>query len=284
MICAWQAFIDLLPVWMRESVDKHGKETLQELRLRIGIPPELVCRTGIIQLKRNVTVYDLQFCINAASKYSPWTATSTVDGYITAPGGHRIGVCGKIVNVNGVLTAVKEPTSLCLRVARDFPGIAEKTCQYSGSILIIGCPGSGKTTLLRDMIRNRANNGFGSISVVDEREEIFPYSHGTSIFDPGKRTDILSGCRKAHGIISVLRSMGPMTIAVDEITAEEDCKALLHAGWCGVALLATAHASCKSDLMNRAIYRPIMDAALFDTLLIMNNDKTWTAERLTYDN
>lgn len=280
MICAWQAFIDLLPVWMRESVDKHGRDSLQELRLRAGLPPELVCAENNIQLERCVTEYDLQFCINTASKYSPWTASTAADGYITAPGGHRIGICGKVVNVNGIVSTIKKPTSLCLRVARDFPGIASKTSEFIGSVLIIGCPGSGKTTLLRDMIRQRANIGHGSISVVDEREEIFPYSQGTGIFDCGKRTDILSGCNKAHGIISVLRSMSPITIAVDEITAEEDCKALLHAGWCGVNLLATAHASCKSDLLTRTIYRPIIDSKLFDTLLIMNRDKSWTAERL----
>lgn len=280
MICAWQAFIDLLPVWMREDVDKHGRDTLQELRLRIGIPPELICCDKNIQLKRLVTDFDLQFCINTASKYSPWTASTVADGYITAPGGHRIGICGKSVNLNGAVSTIKKPTSLCLRVARDFPGIASKTCEFTGSVLIIGCPGSGKTTLLRDMVRQRANIGSGSVSVVDEREEIFPHSQGVGIFDCGKRTDILSGCSKAHGIISVLRSMSPTTIAVDEITSEEDCKALLRAGWCGVTLLATAHAASKHDLFTRIVYRPIVESKLFDTLLIMNKDKSWTAERL----
>ena len=280
MICAWQAYIDLLPVWMREDVDKQGRDTLQELRLRVGIPPELVCGDKIIQLQRLITDCDLQFCINAASRYSPWTTATVADGYITAPGGHRIGICGKVVSVNGVVSTIKKPTSLCLRVARDFPGIARKACKFTGSVIIIGCPGSGKTTLLRDMIRQRANSASGSIAVVDEREEIFPYAHGDSIFDCGMRTDVLSGCNKAHGIISVLRSMGPTTIAVDEITAEEDCRALLHAGWCGVNLLATAHASSKSDLLTRTIYRPVIETKLFDTLLIMNRDKSWTAERL----
>ena len=280
MICAWRQFVDLLPVWMRESVDKHGRNTLLELRLRLGLPAELVCLDGNIQLERSVAACDLQFCINTACKYSPWTAATASDGYITAPGGHRIGICGRTVNVNGKTTGIREATSLCLRVARDFPGIASNASTCTGSILIIGCPGAGKTTFLRDLIRQRANNGYCSIAVVDEREEIFPYSHGISVFDHGLRTDILSGCNKAHGIISVLRSMGPSTIALDEITAEEDCKALLHAGWCGISLIATAHASNKSDLLNRPIYRPIVDSGLFETLIVMNRDKSWTKERL----
>ena len=78
----------------------------------------------------------------------------------------------------------------------------------------------------------------------------------------------------------MLRTMGPSCIAVDEITAEEDCRALLEAGWCGVSLLATAHAACKEDLLSRPIYRSIVDCKLFDTLLMMLPDKSWQLERM----
>jgi stage III sporulation protein AA len=78
----------------------------------------------------------------------------------------------------------------------------------------------------------------------------------------------------------MLRSMGPSCIAVDEITAEEDCKALIQAGWCGVSLLATAHAANKQDLLSRNVYRSIVDCGLFDTLLVMLPDKAWRLERM----
>ena len=74
--------------------------------------------------------------------------------------------------------------------------------------------------------------------------------------------------------------MGPDTIAIDEITAYEDCQALLQAGWCGVSLLATAHAGSREDLLRRPVYRPIIESGLFDTLLVLSGDKTWHAERL----
>ena len=41
MRCAWQAYLNLMPHWMRCEVDKIGREALQELRLRIGSEPEL---------------------------------------------------------------------------------------------------------------------------------------------------------------------------------------------------------------------------------------------------
>lgn len=283
MKCIWDAYINLLPVWMREDVDRLGKGSLQELRLRIGAPPELVLNGASKWLKQDVKADDLLFCINAACRYSPWTAASAADGYVTAPGGHRIGICGEAVVRGGNMEGIAKPTALCIRVARDFTGIAKETSCFSGSILIIGRPGSGKTTLLRDMIRQRSRQGQGSVAVVDERGEIFPFSQGKSCFDTGLRTDVLSGCDKPHGIEVVLRTMSPASIAVDEITAQRDCDALLHACWCGVKLLATAHAGSMQDLRSRKVYEPLIKSRVFDTVIVLQPDKSWKAERMFYE-
>ena len=77
-----------------------------------------------------------------------------------------------------------------------------------------------------------------------------------------------------------LRTLGPYCIAVDEITGEEDAAALLAAGWSGVDLLATAHAESLDDLHSRPVYRPLVSKKLFQTLLVMNRDKTWRMERI----
>ena len=74
--------------------------------------------------------------------------------------------------------------------------------------------------------------------------------------------------------------MGPDCIAVDEITAEEDCNALLEAGRCGVQLLATAHGTGIREIRNRRIYRELLDGRLFDYVVVMNRDKSWRVERM----
>ena len=280
MRCAWTGFIKILPLWLRENVDKFGFGILQELRLRLNHPPSLVTSKGNMSIQGNVSADDLRFVINMASRYSPWTATSLANGYLTAPGGHRIGVCGRIVTEKGIMTGFNSVTSVCIRISKDFPNIAKAIKGTTGSVLIIGRPGSGKTTLLRDLIRQEGNRGNGAVAVIDEREEIFPIVQGNYCFYVGEQVDVLSGCRKSQGIDTVLRSMSPTVIAVDEITAEEDCNALLHAGWCGVRLFATAHADSKQDLIKRSIYRPIVEKKLFDTLIVLAADKTWHEERL----
>ena len=280
MVCAWTSLLSILPLWMRQSVDKLGIYKLQELRLRLDMQPVLITGNGILRLERKLTSEDLRFCVNTASRYSPWLASTASKGYITAPGGHRIGICGNAAGFAGSLTDISGITSLCIRVARDYPGITEKIPENCGSILIVGKPGSGKTTLLRDLIRQRSKKENTSICVVDEREELFPRVNGTFCFQVGTNTDILSGCTKPYGIDVVLRTMSPDIIAIDEITAEADCQALYHAGWCGVKLIATAHAGNRADLLNRPLYRPIIETQLFDTLILLNEDKSWRLERM----
>lgn len=275
MRCAWKELLSVLPPWLRKDVDEQGREAMQELRLRNGLPPEIITQAKNIRLYRTVTAEDIHFVVNTASSYSPWTAATIGQGYITAEGGHRIGLCGEAVMQNGEMSGMRDIVSVCIRVARDFSGIADPLGTEQGSVLIIGRPGSGKTTLLRDLIRRRSDHGQGSISVVDERRELFPTG-----FNTGSRTDILRGCSKAQGIDILLRTMGPRTIAVDEITSECDCHALMKAGWCGVSLLATAHAGDKRDLMTRSVYRPIIESRLFDTLVILQEDKSWKTERM----
>ena len=281
MKCAWQAYLNLLPHWMRDEVDKYGRDCLQELRVRTGMKPQMICKYDQYILSRCATKEDIIFTINAASRYSPWAAGTVAKGYITASGGHRIGICGLTTVTEHGMSGISVPMSVCIRVARDFDGIAKNVSSIHGSILIIGPPGSGKTTLLRDLIRCKSEMGVGSVSVVDEREELFPLFNGQACFDPGKNTDILSGCSKSEGILAVLRSMNPEYIAVDEITSSDDCEALVHAGWCGVELLATAHAGSVNDLISRPVYRPFVDKRLFTTIITLRKDKSWTVERIT---
>lgn len=277
MKCQWDAFLSLLPPSIQQQLTNLFIDEIQELRLRSGQAAQCVCSNSFISLKHIVSTTDLQYCINAATKYSPWTSATAQSGYITAAGGHRIGLCGEFTEGKA---AIGNYTSLCIRIAKDYPGIARQAEDLSGSVLIIGKPGSGKTTLLRDLIRCRSERDCGCVAVVDERRELFPTYQNNFCFPTGPHTDVLSGIRKKDGIDIALRCLCPSTIALDEITAKEDCDALLSAAWCGVSLLATAHAGSMTELENRSIYRPIMDGEIFQYVLILQQDKSWRIERM----
>lgn len=273
MNCAWKELLSILPPRLRQQTDSLGREAGLELRLRLDRPPLLIRKRDCVPLEGKVTADDLNYTVNMACRYSPWTAGSAAYGFLTAAGGHRIGICGEAIVKDGKMEGIKTIHSLNIRIARDFPGIARSLCQEKGSILVIGRPGSGKTTLLRDLIRELS--GKENVSVVDERGELFPAG-----FQRGDRMDVLSGCAKPEGIDRVLRTMTPDTIAIDEITAEADTKGLLQAAWCGVRLLATAHAANMEDLNSREVYRPILEKRLFSTVVVLRQDKSYYVERM----
>lgn len=273
MRCAWNELLSILPARLRAEVDNLGKTSAQNLRLRINAPPELNCGAVTHWLIGTVTREDLNFCINAASRYSPWAATTIQKGYITAPGGHRIGICGEAVIKNGEISGLRELSSLCIRIARDYPGVSGDLAKQPGSTLILGAPGWGKTTLLRDLIRQKCAEGT-HICVLDEREELYPAG-----LPRESRTDVLSGCPKPQGVDMLLRVMEPEVIAMDEITAREDCDALRQAAWCGVSLLATAHASSLEDFLHREVYAPLVKLNVFENIVILRKDRSWYLER-----
>lgn len=90
---------------------------------------------------------------------------------------------------------------------------------------------------------------------------------GRPQLDVGRRTDIMEGCPKARGLMLLLRAMNPQVLAVDEITAPEDVRALAAAAGCGVTLLATAHGEGRGDLERRPLYRSVLREKLFRRLV-----------------
>lgn len=273
MIYGWKELLAVLPQWLGQELERRDLSDLREIRLRTGEVPLLHTGTKDITIHRHVKGEDIHFCVNMATKYSPWVAETIREGYITAPGGHRIGICGEAVGYEDGMRGLKNIRSICIRVAGDYPGIATRLRDLSGSILIIGKPGSGKTTLLRDLVRQLSDKE--NVGVVDQRGELFP-----NCFRAGQRTDILTGCPKDRAIDILLRTMGPDTIAMDEITKESDCDALRNAAWCGVRLVATAHASSVEDLSRRRVYKPVLRDGIFETLVVLNHDKSWRTERV----
>ena len=136
-------------------------------------------------------------------------------GFVTLRGGHRMGLCGRVLLQGQSVRALREISSLCIRIAGQWRGAADRLLPLltdeTGrvmSTLIVGMPGSGKTTMLRDACLRLSERGF-RMGVVDERSEIAAMSSGEAQLAVGPNTDVLDGCCKEAGLRWMLRSMLP---------------------------------------------------------------------------
>ena len=61
MDCYWTGLLNVLPVWMRESVNCLQNKQLQEVRLRVGKMPVFTCKDKQITLQQVIVREDLDF-------------------------------------------------------------------------------------------------------------------------------------------------------------------------------------------------------------------------------
>ena len=283
---------ELLPPRLRRlalALPDARKERAEELRLRVGVP--LTVRTdegelSVAPADRDalVTTEDLERLIAGVTEYSRYASAEALrQGFLSVRGGFRLGVCGTAVMRDGAVSSLKEFSGLALRIVCERIGlgaeIAPRLCDAAGrvqSTLILSPPGGGKTTLLRDLIRclslGSAAQRAQRVAVVDERSEIAVSYQGRPQMELGNHTDVLDGCPKALGIPMVLRAMAPQVIAVDEIAAAEDVAAVCAAANCGVALLATIHASGVQELRRKPLWRSLLSAEVFSRAVVIGSD------------
>ena len=276
----YDEIVKILPHRFRSSIYSKIDETTEELYFCAGQPP-ILRRQGREYIISNeavpVSTGDLDNMVAAAVGGSTYTASDALrQGYITIAGGHRLGLCGEVAMQNGAVKSFRSISAITIRIAADRKAICVTP---DNSTLILGPPGSGKTTLLRACVRLLSDNCGQRVSVVDERGEIAASIDGIPQFSVGRRTSVLTGVPKAEGIMMMLRSMNPQWIAVDEITKSGDCEALMQASYCGISLLATAHAESTEDLHSRPIYQKLMDMKIFKTILVLRPDHSYTTER-----
>lgn len=288
--------LDFFPEALRDRWRTVAKEAdrLQEIRLRVNAPTTVLLgqREWFVDGKgalvdrqpaeAGIQPEELEAILRHLCQYSIYAFADEIrQGFLTIPGGHRVGVAGQVILEERChIRNLKYIRYLNIRIAHEIKGVADPILPYlydsTGQVyntLLISPPGCGKTTMLRDMIRNISDGtryGAGvNVSVVDERSEIAGSYLGTAQNDVGIRTDVLDGCPKREGMMMLIRAMAPQVLAVDELGSEEDAQALQMASGCGCRLLATMHGGSLEEVKKKNYMRYIMQEGLFERYVIL---------------
>lgn len=264
--------LDFLPERIKNGLSYLNLQFVYELRLRANNPTTINYKGtyrylgdyGLCERKENAIACDrgdIADCVFSAGNYSVYSVEEQIkQGFITAKDGERIGLAGEFVYDKGQPLALRNFTSLCVRVPHEVVGCGEQiytACMQDGlkNLLICSPPGLGKTTILRDLARLVSTKTKKNLLICDERGEI-------ATGQVEESCDILKYADKKTAFESGIRAMRPDIIVTDEISAN-DCVSVERAVWAGVKVLASAHFSCI-----QAVKSPFLE--LFDRFVILN--------------
>ena len=272
-----KGLVTVFPTSIRPRMRKINWDGLEEIRVRIGWPVELIYGNHNEWLGNYDSMIDRQ-CLDEMLNYITGYSIYAMDeeikqGYITFSGGHRIGITGHATyealrdTKEHKITNIVDIGGLNIRIAHERKGCAESIVPYIRkdesiyNTLFFSAPGIGKTTYLRDVIRILGDRM--KISVIDERSEIAACINGKPQNELGKRTDVLDACPKEIGMEMVLRSMSPQIIAVDEIGKKEEFNLLEQMRCSGVKILGTIHAGDMEEVFrNQMIQKGVETGAI----------------------
>lgn len=296
---ALREVVRYLPDAVRHALGSLPGETgakVEEIRLRAGQPlgitgsmgePFVTARglpTGDPARALAIRAEDVSNTLERMAGFSLYALEEELrQGYLTLPGGHRVGLVGHALVRQGRIHSLKWVSGLNIRLAsaRTGTGMSVLPRLLDGlggirSTLIVSPPRAGKTTLLRDLIRLLSTGAPSlgvvgqAVGVVDERSELGGASEGVPTLSLGPRTDLLDACPKADGLFMLVRAMGPRVVATDEIGRPEDALALLEAMTAGVRILATAHAGTVAELMARPSLEALWQQRAIDRFVVLS--------------
>ena len=282
-----------LPNYIREplmAMPLDIRNTLEEIRIKINHPVLIITGGSEITVRPSepVTAKTLDIILNNLMNYSIYAYEEELaKGYVTIEGGHRVGICGRVVKNESNITLIKDISSLNIRRSRELIGISGKILDLISDIktgnisntLIISPPKCGKTTLIRDIARSLSYQGF-RVGICDERSEIAGCFDGIPSYDLGPRTDILDCCPKAKGMIMLIRSMSPDVIITDEIGRPEDVYAIEESLNAGVKIITTIHGRTYEDVVFSSVGKLIKNNTFDNLLFLTSTPSTGTVSRI----
>jgi len=258
----------LPPRVMREAENAlPAGESAEELRMGRGQCAILVAGGQNLRLSAKTVLTDeeceallLRFCGGALYAHEE----TLREGYLTLPGGFRVGVAGRAAVQGGRVCGISAVSSFVIRIPHRVPPVGEEICNllrllHGRGVLIFAPPGVGKTTLLRSVAEKMTKGPPAlRVAVVDAREEL-------CAFPPPAEgcPDILRGFPKGAGISIAVRTLSAQLIVCDEIGGFEEAEEIVRAHTSGVPLLASAHAATAAELLTRPGMRLLHDARCF---------------------
>ncbi len=273
------------PPELAKMILSHNTKKIEEIRIRAGRQAILNMGNIEIVLKYVVTTNEIirilqNICNNSIYAYQNQIA----NGFITLPGGNRVGVAGNVVICEGKVSNISYIYSLNFRISHEICGASNDIIRYIldtenntvANSLIVSPPGCGKTTIIRDLAK-RISNGIPEINfkginvcIIDERGEIAALNKGIACNDVGLRTDILDNIPKSIGIRMAIRSMAPKVIIADEIGNSDDAEIVNYAVCSGVSCIFTAHGNSMEDLTRNTEISKIINLKLFNKIIFLD--------------
>ena len=273
-----QFFSACMPRPISRALMNQEEGSVREIRVRAGGHASLTTSGGDVLCQGVISAAQVGQMAEALCEHALYArAEEQRQGFVALRGGHRMGLCGRVIMQGQTVRAVREISSICIRVAGQWRGAADALAPHLhrrdgsvASVLIVGMPGTGKTSLLRDACRQLSECGH-HMCVVDERSEIAAMCNGTPQLDVGPNTDVLDGCGKEAGLRWMLRAMSPEALITDELGSGLDAQAVLEASRSGVSVIATLHGrEVETALSCGALYQLVQQRA-FDRYAVLAN-------------
>ena len=272
-----QFFSGCMPRPVGKTLAAQPEGTVREIRVRAGGRASILTHEQEIICPGSISQQQVAQMAEALCEHALYVrAEEQRQGFVTLRGGHRMGLCGRVVANGQSIRALREISSLCVRVAGQWYGAADPLvpCLWDEngrvrSTLIIGLPGMGKTTLLRDACRALSEQGV-HMCVVDERSEIAAMSAGVAQLDVGPNTDVLDGCTKEAGLRWMLRAMSPEVLVTDELGGALDAQAIMDAAKSGVSVMATLHGRDLETSLSRGALYQLVQNQVFERYVVLD--------------